>query len=83
MTGLNHPINFSEAILFSERFTNLSNFQLSSLASLIGKAYMNHFNVLDPNLFISEGGIRNQKKRIREKVLENHKENVKNLHQST
>ena len=40
---------------------------------------MNHFNVLDPNLFISEGGIRNQKKRIREKVLENHKENVKNL----
>ena len=70
-----HPIDFIETILFAERFTNLSNFQLSSLINLIAKAY----NVTDPSLLISEHGIRNQKARVRQRVLENHKENTKEL----
>ena len=79
MAGEIHPIDFAETILYSERFTNLSNFQLSSLANLIGKAYMTYLNVLDPSLFISVHGISNQKARVRQRVLENHKENTKEL----
>ena len=79
MAGVIHPIDFADTILYAERFTNLSNFQLSSLASLIGKAYMTYQNVLDPSLLISEHGIRNQKARVLQRVLENHKENTKEL----
>ena len=79
MAGAHHPIDFTETLLFAERFTNLSNFQISSLISLIGKAYMNHFNIMDSSLLISETGIRNQKNRVRQRVLENHKEKTKQL----
>ena len=79
LAGAVHPIDFTETILFAERFTNLSNFQLAGLASLIGKAYMTYLNVMDPSLLISEHGIRNQKARIRKSVLEDHKVHTKNL----
>ena len=45
------------------------------MINLIAKAY----NVTDPSLLISEHGIRNQKARVRQRVLENHKENTKEL----
>ena len=74
--GTPHPLEkeFADSLDFAERF-QLSDFVVSNMTNLIGKAY----GVKDPSLLVTETCIGKMKKRRRKACLEDHKVKTKRL----
>ena len=81
--GTTHPMYLflTDFLEFADRFGPMSDFVASKSIELIGKAFANYYGIKyqDPNLFPSETGIQNMRKRVREDCLEGHREKNKKL----